>query len=131
MSVAGPIQSGTRKMLRRERKADHSWVRMFALDAWIAQGCKCAYCHEPMKREDLTGDHVDPLVKGGFTRRENIKAACAPCNMTKGAMSEGAFLKAIKSPQPGDSIHIWLTWARRRIWLRTERACNRIMAAAR
>lgn len=115
-------------MLRRERSHDRAWVKMFALDDWSKRGCKCAYCHEPMRREDLTGDHLDPYIHGGSTKRENIKASCRACNLTKGPMSEGAFLKAIKSPQPGVSIHIWLAWFRRRLWLRTERACNRIKA---
>jgi 5-methylcytosine-specific restriction endonuclease McrA len=113
----------------RERKRERMWTRMFALESWLKQGGKCAYCREPMKRDDITGDHVDPIVSGGSTRRENIKAACRPCNMAKGHLSETAFLKAIKSPRPGDSIHIWLAWSRRRIWLRTERACKRIMEA--
>lgn len=114
---------------RRERNRDRVWIRMFALEAWLKQGCKCAYCRRPMMREDITGDHVEPLCAGGSTtKRENIKAACRDYNLTKNNMSENAFLKAIKSPKPGDSIHIWLAWSRRRIWLRTERACKRITA---
>lgn len=99
---------------------------MFAIDAWIAQGHRCAYCREPMKRDDITADHVAALVRGGVTDRKNIKAACEPCNRTKGNMGETAFLKRIKNPQPGDSLHIWLAWSRRRIWLATERVCRKI-----
>jgi 5-methylcytosine-specific restriction endonuclease McrA len=128
MTAQQPVSAGTVAMLRRTRSRDRAWIKMFTLDAWIKQGCKCAYCHEPMRREDLTGDHVDPLIHGGSTKRENIKAACRPCNLTKGSMTEAAFLKAIKSPKPGCDIHIWLAWFRRRLWLRTERACKRIEA---
>ena len=94
--------------------------------ARLKQGGKCAYCHEPIARADATGDHVKPRFKGGATTRENIKAACEPCNLTKRSMSEAAFLRAIKNPQPGDSLHIWMAWSRRRIWLATERVCTRI-----
>lgn len=116
---------------RRVRSKNQQWTRMFALDDWSARGGKCAYCHAPVARCDVTGDHVQPITGGGNTARENIKAACRPCNLSKGRLTEGAFLKAIKSPKPGDSIHVWLAWSRRRIWLRTERACKRIAEAAR
>lgn len=131
MTLAGPIQSGNRAMARRERKHDAMWTRMFAVDDWIKRGRICAYCHEPIERTAITGDHVDPVSRGGFTRRENVKACCVACNATKANMSEAAFLKAIKSPKPGEGIYIWMAWSRRRIWLRTERACKRIMAVAR
>lgn len=128
MNVVAVPASGTKLMARRERQRGQPWLRMFALEAWIKQGCKCAYCRRPMQRSDITGDHVQPLINGGLTVRENVKAACSSCNYTKGHMSEAAFMKAIKSPKSGDSINIWLAWSRRRIWLRTERACKRIQA---
>jgi len=120
------IASGTATMLRRARRNDRSWIRMFCVEAWIEQHHKCAYCREPIDRDQATADHVNPMSDGGPTRRENIKAACRDCNLTKGSMSEAVFLKAIKSPQPGMSLHIWFAWSRRRIWLRVERACKRI-----
>jgi HNH endonuclease len=110
----------------RERRKDKAWIRMFCVEAWIEQQHKCAYCHEPIGRDEATADHVVSISKGGSTKRKNIKAACRDCNLTKGHMSEAVFLKAIKSPQSGMSLHIWLAWSRRRIWLRTERACKRI-----
>lgn len=99
---------------------------MFRVEAWIAQEGKCQYCHEPIKRAAATADHKVARINGGTTKRENIKAACVACNKTKGNLSEGAYLKKIKSPAPGDNLHVWLAWSRRRIWLRTERACQRI-----
>lgn len=120
------MATGTLVALRRVRQRERAWTRMFCVEAWIEQGGKCAYCREPMKRTDATADHVDPLSLGGPTRRENIKAACDPCNKTKKSMSEAQFMKAIKNPKTGMSIHIWLAWSRRRIWLATERACKRI-----
>lgn len=42
----------------------------------------CQYCGA---RHDLTFDHVVPRALGGVTSWENVVAACAPCNLRKGA----------------------------------------------
>jgi 5-methylcytosine-specific restriction endonuclease McrA len=114
---------------RRERRRDAPWIRMFAVEAWVKQDHKCAYCRMPMARSETTGDHVESLSCGGATNRKNIKAACRDCNMTKGSMTKGAFLKAIKRPACGN-IHVWMAWSRRRIWLRVERAQKHIYRVA-
>jgi 5-methylcytosine-specific restriction endonuclease McrA len=74
------------------------------------------------------GDHVTPRVKGGMTKKENIKAACADCNLAKGRLSAAEFVKRIKNPQRTDTLRIWKAWSRRRIWLATHRVCKRIEA---
>ena len=43
---------------------------------------RCQYCGS---RGELTFDHVVPRAKGGITSWENVVAACAPCNLRKGA----------------------------------------------
>jgi 5-methylcytosine-specific restriction endonuclease McrA len=112
------------------RVSEKAWLRVYREEARHEQNGRCAYCHSIISRSATTADHVTARIKGGQTRKENIKAACKPCNLTKGSMGEAAFLRAIKNPQPGDSIFIWLAWSRRRIGLAAERACNRIMRAA-
>ena len=42
----------------------------------------CQYCGA---KHDLTFDHVLPRALGGVTSWENVVAACAPCNLKKGA----------------------------------------------
>jgi 5-methylcytosine-specific restriction endonuclease McrA len=42
---------------------------------------QCQYCGDS---EDLTFDHVIPRSRGGRTTWDNVVAACAPCNLTKG-----------------------------------------------
>jgi hypothetical protein len=118
--------SGTIAASHRVRRADAKWVRMYRVEAWIEQGGKCAYCHQPIARAAATADHVEAIIDGGSTTRKNIKAACLPCNQTKGHLSAGAFLKLIKDPPTGGNIHLWLAWSRRRIGLRVERAVTRI-----
>jgi 5-methylcytosine-specific restriction endonuclease McrA len=43
-------------------------------------GNRCAYCHGPAE----TIDHVMPRSRGGGHHWENVVAACARCNHTKG-----------------------------------------------
>jgi 5-methylcytosine-specific restriction endonuclease McrA len=44
----------------------------------------CQYCGA---KGDLTFDHVVPRARGGVTSWENVVAACAKCNLRKGARS--------------------------------------------
>ena len=44
----------------------------------------CQYCGA---KGDLTFDHVVPRASGGITSWQNVVAACAPCNLRKGAKS--------------------------------------------
>ena len=44
----------------------------------------CQYCGT---KGDLTFDHVVPRARGGITTWENVVAACAGCNLRKGAKS--------------------------------------------
>lgn len=46
----------------------------------LASNRTCAYDRQPAD----TGDHVIPLSKGGETSFENVLAACARCNTSKG-----------------------------------------------
>lgn len=112
------------------RISESTWVRVYRADAVTQQAGRCAYCRSGLTMRDATADHVHARHNGGQTSRGNIKAACAPCNLTKKAMSEKAFMAKIKSPGPADSIYVWLAWSRRRIALATERACRRIEGAA-
>jgi 5-methylcytosine-specific restriction endonuclease McrA len=41
----------------------------------------CQYCGS---KDDLTFDHLVPRSRGGQTRWDNVVAACAPCNLSKG-----------------------------------------------
>jgi 5-methylcytosine-specific restriction endonuclease McrA len=50
-------------------------------NVFLRDGFSCQYCGA---NHDLTFDHVVPRSRGGRTTWENIVAACAPCNLTKG-----------------------------------------------
>lgn len=44
-------------------------------------GARCQYC----RNHGRTGDHVIPHSKGGISQLDNVVAACARCNTSKGA----------------------------------------------
>lgn len=106
---------------------DHVWQRMLRQDAACKQKHRCHYCRAPMPFKAVTADHKRSRKNGGLTTRENIAAACEPCNRAKGWMTEGAFLALINRDFPsGAPVAILLIWASRRIFKRAERACRRI-----
>lgn len=43
----------------------------------------CHYCKEKFKPDELTMDHLVPIVRGGKSSRGNIVPACKPCNNKK------------------------------------------------
>ena len=53
---------------------------------WVADGCKCLYCKQPMGRVQLTVDHFWPLEQGGVNDTSGYLSACRRCNKDKGAM---------------------------------------------
>ena len=52
---------------------------------WLQQLQKgvCHYCGKSFAVEDLTMDHVLPIVRGGKSSKGNIVACCKQCNNDK------------------------------------------------
>lgn len=48
----------------------------------IASG-RCHYCGEQFPPEELTMDHIVPVVRGGKSNKGNIVPCCKPCNSEK------------------------------------------------
>lgn len=113
---------------------DNLWRKVYREDAWRKQGRVCAYCLEPLKRDQVTADHVKPIKQGGQTSAKNIKACCSPCNSAKGSWPENKFKRAIRNPVGFDMGHhsfkrqmkIYRAHGRWMIWNRTKRALNKI-----
>ena len=55
-------------------------------------GCRCVYCGEHFRCDDLTLDHVEPRMRGGDQSEGNLVAACRACNLEKGSMPAWAYL---------------------------------------
>ncbi|HAR46035.1 MAG: HNH endonuclease [Nitrospirae bacterium GWC2_57_13] len=59
----------------------------------------CQYCGARYAAEELTFDHVIPLVQGGDTSWENIVTACLACNNRKGGRTpRQADLRLVRAP---------------------------------
>jgi 5-methylcytosine-specific restriction protein A len=43
----------------------------------------CYYCNEKCSKDELTMDHVIPIVRGGRSTRSNVVVACKTCNSKK------------------------------------------------
>lgn len=103
------------------------WIKLAKIEALKEQKGCCIYCKTPLRRSEATADHKRPKKRGGSDARENIAAACAPCNHAKGHMWETKFWRLIKGNNPPtNSPDLMLIWASRRIWKRTHKACERI-----
>ena len=48
----------------------------------LAKG-KCYYCGRRFHPSQLTMDHIVPIVRGGFTRKQNVVTCCKECNSKK------------------------------------------------
>lgn len=68
-----------REFVRPQKRAAFTRFNVFLRDEFA-----CQYCGAT---GDLTFDHVVPRARGGRTSWENVVAACAPCNLRKGAKS--------------------------------------------
>lgn len=111
----------------RSRNRQAAWMRAYRTDALSQQGNACYYCFEPLTTTEATGDHLIPRARRGRITRDNIVAACQPCNVAKGTMSEGQFFKLIKARRPScGNMLILSAWMRRRIWKATRRVCRRM-----
>lgn len=118
-------------IVKKKRPLDErAWIKLYRAEARSQQCGRCAYCAAPIRIAATTADHVRPIKRGGATNQTNIKATCGPCNKSKGCMGAAAFLKLIRNPSRGDGRYIFEAWSRRRIWMKTWRACERITASA-
>ncbi|MDE0151517.1 MAG: HNH endonuclease [Bdellovibrionales bacterium] len=43
----------------------------------------CYFCKKRFPKEKLTMDHLIPLVKGGFSIKNNLVVSCKDCNSSK------------------------------------------------
>lgn len=108
-------------------KLNAAFLRVYREQARVQQKSCCKYCREPLTAAATTADHVQPRSRHGSDTRENIVAACQPCNSAKGSMSAPAFQKLLHSFPHGHPLQVLLAWSRRRINLAVERAERRIL----
>lgn len=70
----------------RELQVEKSKAKALKKSLWwqkqLSQGI-CYYCKGKFSRDQLTMDHIVPLIRGGKTKKGNIVAACKECNNKK------------------------------------------------
>jgi 5-methylcytosine-specific restriction endonuclease McrA len=89
------------RMRRRFQQAKFSRANIYSRDRHT-----CQYCGHRCSTEDLTFDHVIPVVKGGGKTWENIVTCCFECNHRKGGRTpEEAGMHLIRQPKAPDSFH--------------------------
>jgi len=73
------------RLTRYVRVPFRPYVGLSRRAIFARDGGRCAYCHAPAE----TIDHVLPRSRGGHHAWENVVAACARCNHTKGDRTPG------------------------------------------
>lgn len=72
----GDINIPAERRKARELKKTQWWLNH------INKGI-CYYCHQQVRRENLTMDHIIPVIRGGKSTKGNIVPACKGCNSKK------------------------------------------------
>ena len=70
----------------REVKREKEKARRLRRTNWWysrVQKGECYYCGQMVGRDNLTMDHVVPLIRGGRSKKGNVVAACKECNNQK------------------------------------------------
>lgn len=59
-------------------------LRFSRANVMLRDNFTCQYCNKKFSKQNLTMDHVVPVVQGGGKSWENIVTSCKPCNQKKG-----------------------------------------------
>ena len=64
----------------RCKEGDYTFTDLMRLHT--AQGCKCAYCEDPIQN-DFSLEHIIPVKFGGHNLKVNVVLICEKCNSSK------------------------------------------------
>jgi 5-methylcytosine-specific restriction endonuclease McrA len=85
------------------RRAHH--VKFSRANIYARDHHTCQYCGRKCPTEDLTFDHVIPVVKGGGKTWNNIVTCCFQCNHRKGGhTAEEVGMRLIRTPKEPDRV---------------------------
>lgn len=86
--AAVPIKTPSRPVARRRR------------EIFVRSGGCCHYCGKPLRLDgEWHIEHQMPQALGGTNAAVNLVAACAPCNLAKGARTAIEFVTADPGPR--------------------------------
>ncbi|MFO1352856.1 MAG: HNH endonuclease [Gammaproteobacteria bacterium] len=92
-------------------KARHDYVPPLSNNALFRRDFHmCLYCGGAFSSQDLSRDHVTPLVQGGTDAWNNVVSACRRCNHHKGGRTpEQAHMQLLAIPfTPNHAEYIYL-----------------------
>lgn len=82
---------------------------------WTEQKGKCHFCgcdtqlkpttRKRMKKDDATVEHMIPRIKGGSSRRANLKMACFSCNNDRSDMDADQWMLIVNNPIKISAFH--------------------------
>jgi 5-methylcytosine-specific restriction protein A len=70
----------------QEIKKEKQKARALRKTQWWKRKCaerKCYYCGTEVSPQELTMDHMVPVIRGGKSTKNNVVAACKECNNKK------------------------------------------------
>ncbi len=70
----------------QENRKEKQEARDLRKTQWWKRKCaegKCYYCGREVPPQDLTMDHIVPIIRGGKSTKNNIVPACKECNNKK------------------------------------------------
>jgi 5-methylcytosine-specific restriction endonuclease McrA len=80
------VDSFISPVTEQEIKKEKQKARELRKTQWwkqkLAEG-KCYYCGTDVPPEELTMDHIVPVVRGGRSAKNNLVTACKECNNKK------------------------------------------------
>ncbi len=86
------------KYVRLRRRSRH--MKFCRANIYARDHHTCQYCGKKCPTENLTFDHVIPIVKGGGKTWNNIVTCCFVCNHKKGGRTpEEAGMRLIRPPK--------------------------------
>jgi 5-methylcytosine-specific restriction endonuclease McrA len=71
---------------------------------------RCVYCGNQFAAEELSLDHVEPVVRGGDQSPGNLVTACRRCNNRKGHARVSDFLRNEEVARENFfryAVHLW------------------------
>lgn len=68
--------------LKKEKEKAQALRRTQWWQRQLARG-RCHYCNGSFRADELSMDHVVPLIRGGRSTRGNVVPACKECNNRK------------------------------------------------
>jgi 5-methylcytosine-specific restriction enzyme A len=78
----GFYETASEEHVAREKAKARSLRKTAWWDRQVQPGV-CHYCGRKVGRENLTMDHLVPLIRGGRSTKGNIVPACKECNSRK------------------------------------------------